>query len=65
MAPAAVVEEHPEGALGQAAEVCDHIDQDILDALVVQGPAQVVVVDDVVALLGPEDHGDHVLAEEF
>ena len=62
--PASIVEHHPESVSFELAEVGDHRDQHILHALLVKRAGEMVMIDDVVTLLGPEDYRNHVLAEK-
>jgi hypothetical protein len=51
--------------LVEPVEFREHDDQNILHAFVVQRARQMVMVDDVEALLRPEDRRDHVPLDEF
>src|SRR5690348_8781878 len=65
MAPAAVVEDDPERILVHRPEISDDVNEDVLDLLIEEGACEVVMVDEVVPLLGTEDHRDHMAAEEI
>src|ERR1700678_565603 len=65
MHPVAVVHHRPKLITIEAAQIGDDGHGDLLDALVVQCPRQMVMIDDVMPALGPLDHRDHVFAEEL
>ncbi len=60
-----IVEHAPERVVFDHGEIGDHGDQNVLDALVVKRARQMMMIDDVVALVRPEHHRDHVLAEKL
>src|SRR5712675_3102800 len=64
MAPGAVVEKAPERGAIERAQIGDHRHHDVRLPLVEQGPRQVVMIDDVEAILGPADHRDQMAAEK-
>src|SRR5262249_54060551 len=65
MAPAATVEHDPEGIPIERVQVGDQRRVDLGLSLLEQRTGEVVVIDDVEAVLRPMDDWDHVLAEEL
>ena len=65
MHPIAVIHDRPERVAVERAQIGDDRHGDFLDAFLMQRQRQMMMVDDEIALLRPEDHRDHVLAEKF
>lgn len=63
--PALVVHHAPEHVTLDHREIADHGDQDVLDALLVQRPRHVMMIDHVIAIVGTMDDRDHVLAQKL
>src|SRR5262249_1157972 len=61
--PAAMIEHHPECVAIERSEIRHDGDQHVLLTLVEQRAREVMMIDDVVVLLRPEDDRDHMLAE--
>jgi hypothetical protein len=59
-----MIEHQPEIVRLKFFQVGNDGDEDVLDALAMQRERQMMMVDDIVALLRPQDHRDHVIAEE-
>src|SRR5580700_2559632 len=60
-----IVERDPEPIGVDAAEIEHDRGGDFLHPLIEERPREVVMVGDIAALLGPEDHRDHVSTEKF
>ena len=65
MHPRAVVHHPPERVLIEFAQVGDMRHGDLLDALFVKGPREMMMVDHVIAAFRTEHHRYHVLTEKF
>jgi hypothetical protein len=63
--PTLVVHHSPKGILLDHSEIADHGDQNVLDALVMQRAGEMVMVDNIIALVRPVHDGDHVLADDL
>ena len=63
--PAAMVKKDPERVALNFAQVGNDANEHLLAPLLMQGACEVMVVDDVIVLLGPENDRNHVSAEEF
>src|SRR5215471_9166069 len=63
MQPSSIIDEDPELVLIQAAQIGHDRHEHLLHAFLQKSAAQVVVVDDEVAIFGTKEHGDHVPPE--
>jgi hypothetical protein len=58
MYPATIVQNDPEGSHVELAEVCHDADEHVFDAFVIERASNVVMIDNVMVILRPEDHRD-------
>src|SRR6266550_570383 len=65
MRPGVMVEDHPEFVACKVSQVPDDRDQHAFDSFLVQRTAEMMMIDDVGALLWPQHDRDHVFAEVF
>jgi len=65
MHPVVIVQNVPEAVRLERTEVFHHGNRYIFDTFIMQRQRQVVMIDDVVAVLRPEHDRDHVLAEKL
>src|SRR6202023_4332997 len=63
--PSLVIHHPPERLALHHGEIADHGDQNVLDAFLVKRARQMMMVDDVVALVRSENHRDHMSAEKL
>ena len=60
--PSAVIEHNPERISIDHRQIGNNGDKDVLHSLVVKGPSEVMMIDDVMAPIGSEHHRNHMLA---